>query len=89
MTTKLTAADNLHYQLYDDHVVLFDENNGQTHCLDSNIITVLACFKHQNIIHLDDLISQLTTTEDKANLIDYINNMVNSLVKPQLLKFVE
>ncbi len=84
----ITKVNNLRIKNFNDQVIVFDPNTGQTHCLDSNvneILNYLPTDKPCQSSQLKQFFMQDCLNDEKAMLNDYIQDMIDSLLKLKLI----
>lgn len=86
---KITKISNIVTKLYNEQVIVFDPNTGQTHCLDSNvneILNQLTVDKPRPISQLKQFFIQDCLDNEKTMLNDYIQDMIDNLLQLKLIQ---
>ncbi|MCW8832339.1 MAG: HPr-rel-A system PqqD family peptide chaperone [Colwellia sp.] len=86
---KIIKVGNLLTKHYDEHVIVFDPNTGQTHCLDSNVNEVLNHLptnKPYQSSQLKQFFMQDCANDEKTMLNDYIQDMIDNLLQLKLIR---
>ncbi len=86
---KIVKANNLLTKHFNEQVIVFDPNTGQTHCLDSNVNEIL----NQLLVDKPSPLSQLKQffmldclDDEKTMLNDYIQDMIDNLLQLKLIR---
>lgn len=86
---KLLKNTQPHYKVYDDQVIVFVPSTGQTHCLDNNISEVLNLLSNDKPSALSQLMQFFLhdcTNDEKTILNNYIQDMIDNLLKLKLIR---
>ncbi len=81
-------ANNLLTKYFNEQVIVFDPNTGQTHCLDSNISDILkqlATDKPSSLLQVKQFFMLDCLDDEKTMLNDYIQDMIDSLLQLKLI----
>jgi len=84
----LTKTDNILIKSFDDEVIIFDPNTGQTHCLDINVnelFSQLSVNMPRPLSQVKKFFIQDCPDEEKAMLNVYIQDMIDNLLKLKLI----
>mgnify|MGYP000425974133 CR=1 FL=1 len=81
-------ANNLLTKYFNEQVIVFDPNTGQTHCLDSNVSDILkqlATDKASSLSQVKLFFMQDCPDDEKTMLNDYIQDMIDNLLQLKLI----
>ena len=84
----LVKTSKLLIKKFDEQLIIFDSNTGQTHCLDSNVNEIfqqLSCNKPTPLSKLKSYFILSCKDDEKAMLNDYIQDMIDNLLKLKLI----
>lgn len=84
----IVKASNLLTKHFNEQVIVFDPNTGQTHCLDSNINDILeqlATDKASSLSQLKQFFMQDCLADEKTMLNNYIQDMIDNLLQLKLI----
>lgn len=85
---QLCKASGIRFKLYDEQMIVFDPNNGQTHCLDAcanEIFEQLHEHKSMLLSQLIDSFSNDLPIDEKSMITDYITGMIDDLLTLDLV----
>ncbi|MCJ8321077.1 MAG: hypothetical protein MJK12_15665 [Colwellia sp.] len=86
---NLVKASKLKILSFDEQIIVFDPNTGQTHCLDSNVNEIFSQLQPNQAITLSQLqqfyIPEDCPSEEKSVLNSYIQDMINNLLRLKLV----
>ena len=81
-------VNNLITKLFDEHIIVFDPNTGQTHCFDSNVnqlLNLLSSETPNSLSVLEKFFMQDCPEDEKTILSNYIQDMINNLLELKLI----
>lgn len=87
-TMLLVKSSSLLLKEFSEQVIVFNPNNGQTHCLDSNVIEILNQLptnKPNSLSQLQQFFMQDCLDNEKNMLNDYIQDMIDNLLHLKLI----
>jgi PqqD family protein of HPr-rel-A system len=88
----LKVAEQLKLALFDDGLVVFDPNSGQTHNIDNNSFEILQYIQTVESSSIADITQYITTgcnENEKTLLSQYIQDIINNLIQLNIIKVVE
>lgn len=86
---RIIKVSNLLAKHFNEQVIVFDPNTGQTHCLDSNINEILnhlSTNKPSLLSQLKQFFIQDCSDDEKTMLNDYIQDMIDNLLQLKLIR---
>lgn len=85
----IIKSDGLCLKHFNDQVVVFDPNSGQTHCLDISaceIFNQISTKKPKSLLKLKQYFIDSCQEHEKAMLDNYIQDMINSFLQLKLVR---
>ena len=86
------VANNIKFAIYEDGLIVFDPNSGQTHNLDSNSVEIIDFIKNTPKPFVENIIEHISnncTDDEKTLLYQYIQDIINNLIQLNIIKVVE
>ena len=86
---EIIKANNLLCKIFDEQVIVFAPNTGQTHCLDKNVDALfqqLSAEKPTPTSQLKQFYLQDCQEHEKSMLNSYIQDMIDNLLKLKLIQ---
>lgn len=84
-------ANDLSLKHFDDQVIVFDPNSGQTHCLDISVCEIfdqVSTKKPSSLLKLKKHFIMDCPEDEKAMLGGYIQDMIDSLIQLKLIRVI-
>lgn len=84
-------AKDLSLKHFEEQVIVFDPNSGQTHCLDISvweIFSQISTKEPSSLLKLKQYFTDDCPEDEKAMLDGYIQDMINSLLQLKLIRAI-